>query len=206
MLKTWFEASASSDLAAVVAAAQRQRAHLRNPALDADRYLDVLLRQGGQIARLLLPCRASLTRAESARPIGQRPGSVAALGPRSRRRSPDRKPASTTCGALIAYRRSRSADRRPTIGPPTAAPFRSAAVLHPSPGHRLGSAGGRSQVPCGAHIRRAVSLSPHVGGTDAIGVERRHVQVMRMALGTRRDAQTQGRQARATGTSRQSVV
>ena len=34
------------DQAAVVAAAQRQRAQLRNPPLDVDRYLEVLLRQG----------------------------------------------------------------------------------------------------------------------------------------------------------------
>jgi hypothetical protein len=34
------------DPAAVVAAAQRQRAALKNPPLDADHYLDVLLRQG----------------------------------------------------------------------------------------------------------------------------------------------------------------
>ncbi|THF60388.1 PIN domain-containing protein [Pseudothauera rhizosphaerae] len=34
------------DPAAVVAAAQKQRAQLRHPPLDVDRYLDVLLRQG----------------------------------------------------------------------------------------------------------------------------------------------------------------
>lgn len=34
------------DPAAVVAAAQRQRQQLRNPPLDVDRYLDVMLRQG----------------------------------------------------------------------------------------------------------------------------------------------------------------
>ena len=34
------------DQAAVVAAAQRQRAQLKNPPLDVDHYLDVLLRQG----------------------------------------------------------------------------------------------------------------------------------------------------------------
>ena len=34
------------DQAAVVAAAQRQRAQLRNPPLDVDRYLEALLRQG----------------------------------------------------------------------------------------------------------------------------------------------------------------
>ena len=56
------------------------------------------------------------------------------------------------------------------------------------------------------HIQCAVWLAPHVGGTDTIAVERRHVQALRLALGTYRDAQTQGRQARATGTSRQSVV
>ena len=34
------------DQAAVVAAAQRQRQQLKNPAMDVDRYLDVLLKQG----------------------------------------------------------------------------------------------------------------------------------------------------------------
>ncbi len=34
------------DQAAVIAAAQRQRAQLKNPPLDVDRYFDVLLRQG----------------------------------------------------------------------------------------------------------------------------------------------------------------
>ena len=34
------------DQAAVIAAAQRQRAQLKNPPLDVDRYLAVLLRQG----------------------------------------------------------------------------------------------------------------------------------------------------------------
>lgn len=34
------------DVAAVVLAAQRQRAQLKNPPLDIDRYLDILLRQG----------------------------------------------------------------------------------------------------------------------------------------------------------------
>lgn len=34
------------DQAAVVSAAQRQRAQLRNPSMDVDRYLNVLLRQG----------------------------------------------------------------------------------------------------------------------------------------------------------------
>lgn len=34
------------DPAAVVAAAQRQRAQLKNPPMDADHYIDVLLRQG----------------------------------------------------------------------------------------------------------------------------------------------------------------
>lgn len=34
------------DPAAVVAAAQRQRAQLKNPPMDVDRYIDVLLRQG----------------------------------------------------------------------------------------------------------------------------------------------------------------
>ena len=36
------------DQAAVVAAAQRQRAQLKNPPLDVDHYLDVLLRQGAR--------------------------------------------------------------------------------------------------------------------------------------------------------------
>lgn len=34
------------DAAAVVSAAQRQRAQLKNPTIDVDRYLDILLRQG----------------------------------------------------------------------------------------------------------------------------------------------------------------
>jgi hypothetical protein len=34
------------DAAAVVSAAQRQRAQLRNPPMDVDHYLDILLRQG----------------------------------------------------------------------------------------------------------------------------------------------------------------
>lgn len=34
------------DPAAVVAAAQRQHAQLKNPPMDIDRYIDVLLRQG----------------------------------------------------------------------------------------------------------------------------------------------------------------
>lgn len=34
------------DQAAVVAAAQRQRRQLKNPPIDVDRYLDILLRQG----------------------------------------------------------------------------------------------------------------------------------------------------------------
>lgn len=34
------------DAAAVVSAAQRQRAQLRNPPIDVDQYLDILLRQG----------------------------------------------------------------------------------------------------------------------------------------------------------------
>lgn len=34
------------DQAAVVAAARRQRAQLRNPPMDVERYQDVLLRQG----------------------------------------------------------------------------------------------------------------------------------------------------------------
>jgi hypothetical protein len=49
------------DQAAVVAAAQRQRASLKNPALDVDRYLDVLLRQGlAQTAKALATYRAIL--------------------------------------------------------------------------------------------------------------------------------------------------
>lgn len=49
------------DPAAVVAAAQRQWAQLRNPPLDVDRYLEVLLRQGlVQTARSLAPYRAVL--------------------------------------------------------------------------------------------------------------------------------------------------
>lgn len=34
------------DAAAVVSAAQHQRAQLKNPPMDVDRYLDILLRQG----------------------------------------------------------------------------------------------------------------------------------------------------------------
>lgn len=34
------------DAAAVVSAAQRQRAQLVHPSIDVDRYLDILLRQG----------------------------------------------------------------------------------------------------------------------------------------------------------------
>ncbi len=49
------------DQAAVVAAAQRQRAQLKNPPLDVDRYLDVLLRQGlVQTAETLAAYRAIL--------------------------------------------------------------------------------------------------------------------------------------------------
>ena len=49
------------DREAVVAAAQRQRAQLKNPALDVDRYLDVLQRQGlVQAAEVLAGYRASL--------------------------------------------------------------------------------------------------------------------------------------------------
>ena len=49
------------DQAAVVAAAQRQRAQLKNPPLDVDHYLDVLLRQGlVQTATALATYRAIL--------------------------------------------------------------------------------------------------------------------------------------------------
>jgi hypothetical protein len=49
------------DPAAVVAAAQRQRAALKNPPLDVDHYLDVLLRQGlVQTVKALATYRAIL--------------------------------------------------------------------------------------------------------------------------------------------------
>ncbi len=49
------------DPAAVVAAAQRQRAQLQNPALDVSRYLEILLRQGlVQTAKTLGTYRAIL--------------------------------------------------------------------------------------------------------------------------------------------------
>jgi hypothetical protein len=49
------------DQAAVVTAAQRQRAQLKNPPLDVDRYLDMLLHQGlVQTARALTTYRAIL--------------------------------------------------------------------------------------------------------------------------------------------------
>jgi hypothetical protein len=49
------------DQAAVVAAAQRQRVQLKNPPLDVDHYLDVLLRQGlVQTAKALAIYRAIL--------------------------------------------------------------------------------------------------------------------------------------------------
>lgn len=49
------------DHKAVVAAAHRQRAQLKNPALEVDRYLEVLLRQGLiQVAKLLASHRAAL--------------------------------------------------------------------------------------------------------------------------------------------------
>ena len=49
------------DQAAVVTAAQRQRAQLKNPALDVDHYLGVLLRQGlVQTAKALATYRAIL--------------------------------------------------------------------------------------------------------------------------------------------------
>ncbi|KRC77801.1 toxin-antitoxin system, toxin component, PIN family protein [Achromobacter sp. Root83] len=49
------------DQAAVVSAAQRQRAQLKNPAMDVDRYLDALLRQGlVQTVKALTTYRAIL--------------------------------------------------------------------------------------------------------------------------------------------------
>lgn len=49
------------DAAAVIAAAQRQRARLVNPKLDIDRYLEVLLKQGlVQTVKALAPYRAIL--------------------------------------------------------------------------------------------------------------------------------------------------
>jgi hypothetical protein len=49
------------DPAAVIAAAQRQRAQLQAPPVDVDHYLDVLLRQGlVQTTKLLAPYRAIL--------------------------------------------------------------------------------------------------------------------------------------------------
>jgi hypothetical protein len=49
------------DSAAVVTAAQRQRQQLRNPSMDVDHYLDVLLRQGlTQTVRALAAFRAVL--------------------------------------------------------------------------------------------------------------------------------------------------
>ena len=46
------------DRTAVVAAAQRQRAHLKNPPMDVQRYLDVLLRQGlARTVKALVTCR-----------------------------------------------------------------------------------------------------------------------------------------------------
>lgn len=49
------------DQAAVVAAAQKQRAQLKNPPLDVDHYLDVLLRQGlVQTAKALATYRSIL--------------------------------------------------------------------------------------------------------------------------------------------------
>ncbi len=49
------------DAAAVVAAAQRQRAQLKNPALDVDRYLEILFRQGlVQTSKVLATYRAIL--------------------------------------------------------------------------------------------------------------------------------------------------
>ncbi|MDR6393999.1 hypothetical protein ABIC71_000973 [Herbaspirillum seropedicae] len=49
------------DAAAVAAAAQRQRARLKNPPLEVDRYLDILLRQGlAQTVKALGAYRAIL--------------------------------------------------------------------------------------------------------------------------------------------------
>jgi PIN domain len=49
------------DAAAVVEAAQRQRAQLKNPALDVERYLEVLLRQGlVETVQALSSCRDAL--------------------------------------------------------------------------------------------------------------------------------------------------
>jgi hypothetical protein len=49
------------DHAAVIAAAQKQRTQLKNPSLDVDRYLEVLLRQGlVQTAKALSSYRAIL--------------------------------------------------------------------------------------------------------------------------------------------------
>lgn len=47
------------DAAAVVAAARRQRAQLKNPTIEADRYLDILFKQGlVQTSRILKTYRA----------------------------------------------------------------------------------------------------------------------------------------------------
>lgn len=49
------------DAAAVVAAAQRQRAQLKNPPIDVDRYLEILFRQGlVQTTKALATYRAIL--------------------------------------------------------------------------------------------------------------------------------------------------
>lgn len=49
------------DAAAVIAAAQRQRAQLKNPAIEVDRYLEILFRQGlVQTTKALAPYRAIL--------------------------------------------------------------------------------------------------------------------------------------------------
>ncbi len=49
------------DAAAVVAAARRQRAQLKNPSIDVDHYLEILFRQGlVQTTKALAPYRATL--------------------------------------------------------------------------------------------------------------------------------------------------
>lgn len=49
------------DAAAVIAAAQRQRAQLKNPSIEVDRYLEILFRQGlVQTTKALAPYRAIL--------------------------------------------------------------------------------------------------------------------------------------------------
>lgn len=49
------------DPAAVIAAAQRQRARLKNPPIDVDRYLEILARQGlAQTSKSLTTYRFTL--------------------------------------------------------------------------------------------------------------------------------------------------